>query len=135
MTSVEVVRALYDAFNAQDWDRIADYVAADVEWTNIALEQTSDLQQLRESYPGFFEAFPDVNVRIVNIFGEGRYVAVEWHARGTNTGPFRGNPPTGKVFERRGCSVAEIEGGRIVRYRDYFDRATQLRQLGLLHLV
>ena len=135
MESVEVVHAMYDAFNAQEWDRVGTYVADDVEWTNIALERTSNLQELRESLPAFFEAFPDVHVRIVNIFGDGPYVTIEWHARGTNTGSLSGEPPTGKIFERRGCSVAEVENDKIVRYRDYFDRATMLRQLDLIHLV
>ncbi|MFN2471126.1 MAG: ester cyclase [Gaiellaceae bacterium] len=135
MGSVETVQAMYDAFNAQDWVRFGTYVHDDVEWTNIALERTSNLEQLRSGYPAFFEAFPDVHVRIVSIFGDGPYVAVEWHARGTHTGPLLGEPPTGKVFERRGCSVAEVQNEKIVRYRDYFDRASQLRQLGLMHLV
>jgi ketosteroid isomerase-like protein len=38
-------------------------------------------------------------------------------------------------FERRGCAVAEVEGGKIVRYRDYFDRAQMYAPLGLMHLL
>lgn len=135
MNGVDVVRAMYDAFNDQDWHRFGTYVADDLEWTNIALGTTSDLDQLRTGYPALFESFPDVHVRIVNIFGDDPYVTVEWHAQGTHTGPLRGEPPTGNAFERRGCSVAEVQNGKIVCYRDYFDRASQLRQLGLMHLV
>ena len=38
-------------------------------------------------------------------------------------------------WRRRGCSVAEVEGGKIVRYRDYYDRATLLQQLDLIDLL
>jgi hypothetical protein len=64
-----------------------------------------------------------------------RWVVVEWHAQGTQTGPLRGEPPSGRRFERRGCAVAEVEEGKIVRYRDYFDRAQVYEPLGLMHLL
>lgn len=135
MDNVAVLRALYDAFNAQDFERAFANVAEDVEWVNVALESVRNRQQLIEGYPAFFAAFPDLHVAIVNIFGSGPFVTIEWHARGTNTGPFMDREPTGNAFERRGCSVAELRDGKVVRYRDYFDRATMLRQLGLLEAI
>lgn len=62
-------------------------------------------------------------------------VVVEWDSSGTFEQPFRGAAPDGKAFRRRGCSVAEVLGGKIVHYRDYYDRATLLRQLDPLHLL
>jgi ketosteroid isomerase-like protein len=43
--------------------------------------------------------------------------------------------PNGKRFERRGCAIAEVQEGKIVRCRDYFDRANVYAPLGLMHLV
>jgi ketosteroid isomerase-like protein len=48
---------------------------------------------------------------------------------------FRGESPTGIRVRRNGCSVAEVEDERIVRYRDYYDRATLLEQLGLTDVL
>ena len=62
-------------------------------------------------------------------------VVVEWDTSGTFRNPFRGRAPNGKRFQRRGCAVAEVEGGKIVAYKDYYDRATFLQQLDLLDLL
>ncbi len=48
---------------------------------------------------------------------------------------FRGESPTGIRFGREGCSVAEVEGGQIIRHRDYYDCATLLEQLGLTDVL
>ena len=39
-----------------------------------------------------------------------------------------------RVISRAGCAVAEVERGRIVRYRDYDDRASLYAQLELMDL-
>jgi steroid delta-isomerase-like uncharacterized protein len=80
-------------------------------------------------------AFPDGFVEMTNVFAVARWVVVEWRAQGTQTGPLRGEPPSGRRFERRGCAVAEVEEGKIVRYRDYFDRAQMYEPLGLMHVL
>jgi len=79
----------------------------------------------------FVTAFPDWRVTLERLSASGNVVVVEWSTSGTFERPFRSHPPNGKRFVRRGCAVAEVEGGRIVRYRDYYDRLTLLEQLGL----
>jgi predicted ester cyclase len=83
----------------------------------------------------FADAFPDWTVEVVNVVASGPYVATEWKTTGTHEGMFRGESPTGIRFRREGCSVAEVEGGKIVRYRDYYDRATLPEQLGLTDVL
>jgi predicted ester cyclase len=83
----------------------------------------SILSAVPEGLRAWATAFPDGFVEMTNVFAVARWVAVEWRAQGTQTGPLRGEPPSGRRFERRGCAVAEVEEGKIVRYRDYFDRA------------
>jgi len=58
----------------------------------------------------------------------------EWTSVATGR-VFRGPAANGAAFERRGCAVAEVRGGKIVRYRDYYDRATLLDQLDLRGLL
>ena len=62
-------------------------------------------------------------------------VVAEWVTTGTFRRDFRGKPANGRSFRRRGCAVAEVNGGKIVRYRDYYDRVTLLQQLDLLDLL
>jgi predicted ester cyclase len=42
---------------------------------------------------------------------------------GTNTGPFMGQPPTGKAVTLRAVAVLETAGGKITRVRHYLDIA------------
>ena len=50
---------------------------------------------------------------------------------GTHLGDYPGLPATGRHFSVRIVSVAQIEGGRVQRYSDYWDFATMAAQLGL----
>ena len=82
----------------------------------------------------FTTAFPDWRVEVENVITKGNFVTIEWQTSGTFEQLFRGREPNGRKFSRRGCAVAEVERGRIVRYRDYFDRASFFSQLGLMDL-
>jgi steroid delta-isomerase-like uncharacterized protein len=135
-TPEEIVRGLYDAFNGRDFGRAGAAFAESCEyesiaWSSVARTGAEVADGLRE----WATAFPDGFVEMTNVIAVGPWVVVEWHARGTQTGPLRGEPPTGRTFERRGCAVAEVQNGKIVRYRDYYDRAQMLGPLGLMHLL
>jgi steroid delta-isomerase-like uncharacterized protein len=131
-----VVRELYDTFNERDFERVAAAFAEPCEYESIAsgsvMRSGADVA---EALRAWATAFPDGFVEMTNVIAVGPWVVVEWHAQGTQTGPLRGEPPSGRRFERRGCAVAEVEEEKIVRYRDYFDRAQMYEPLGLMHLL
>ena len=132
LTPEGVVRGYFEALNARDFARAAGPIAEDCEWTSIATEKThrgpaAIVAGLRE----FVAAFPDWRVDLERVTTAGTVVVVEWDTSGTFQNPFRGQQPNGRRFRRRGCAVADVEGGRIVRYRDYYDRATLFDQLAL----
>jgi steroid delta-isomerase-like uncharacterized protein len=136
MKPEEIVRELYHAFNERDFDRVATAFAEPCEYDAIAANSVMrNSAEVADGLRAWATAFPDGFVEMTNVIAVGPWVVVEWHARGTQTGPLRGEPPTGRRFERRGCAVAEIDGGKIARYRDYFDRAQMYEPLGLMHLL
>ena len=136
MTPEEVVRDLYDAFNARDFERAAALFADPRVYESIASGAVSRTgADVAAGLRVWATAFPDGAVAITNVIAVGPWVVVEWTAQGTQTGPLRGQPPSGRRFERRGCAVAEVADEKIVRYRDYFDRAQMYEQLGLMHLL
>jgi steroid delta-isomerase-like uncharacterized protein len=131
-----VVRGLFDALNVRDFERAAGAVAERCEWESVAAETIHHgSKPIVDGLRRFVEAFPDWRAEIVTLTAVDHIVVVEWDSHGTFTGPFRGEEPNGRVFRRRGCAVAEVAGGKIVRYRDYYDRATLLEQLDLGHLL
>jgi steroid delta-isomerase-like uncharacterized protein len=131
-----VVRAFFDALNVRDFARAAGAIAEDCAWESVPTETVHRgpapiIAGLRE----FVSAFPDWRVRIDRMTAVGPIAVIEWETAGTFQAEFRGELPNGKRFRRRGCAVAKVEGGKIVHYRDYYDRASLLSQLDLMHLL
>lgn len=135
LTPRDVVEGYFDALNVRDYARAAGAIAEDCRWESVATEGVHQgpgpiVAGLRE----FVAAFPDWHAHMDSVVAAGGHVVVEWTVTGTFTRPFRGREPNHKRFKRRGCAVAEVEGGKIVRYRDYYDRLTLHQQLDLVDL-
>jgi steroid delta-isomerase-like uncharacterized protein len=79
-------------------------------------------------YRQAFEA-DAVNERIV--FGEGRAVG-EWDFVGRHTGEFAGVPATGKDVNVPLAVAYDLEDGKVVRGRVYFETPAFLAQVGAL---
>ena len=131
-----LVRGFFDALNRRDYARAAGAIAEDCEWWSMPNESmhrgpSAIVAGLRE----FTASFPDWRADIERVTASGPIVVAEWASSGTFEHPFRGRPPNGKRFSRRGCSVAQVERGLLVHYRDYYDRASLLVQLDLKDLL
>jgi predicted ester cyclase len=80
----------------------------------------------------FLAAFPDLVVTIEDLLGEGDKVVGRLLARGTNSGPFAGQPPTGKKVQLRSIRIYRIADGKIVETWAMQDRLGLMEQLGLV---
>jgi steroid delta-isomerase-like uncharacterized protein len=135
--NIEVVRRFSEALTNRDWAALGDLVADDCEWTDVPSGQTlRGRDELIAGCRAFITAFPDFAVESVTVIGQGDVVANEWRGRGTHEGPLPRpgggrHEPTRRSFERTGVGIVELRDGKIVRYRDYFDRQTMADQLGL----
>ena len=135
LTPEGTIRSYYEALNARDYARAAGPIAEDCEWVSMPTENryrgpAAVVSGLRE----FTTAFPDWRVAVERVISKDGVVVVEWLTTGTFTNEFRGHAANGRRFARRGCAVAEVAAGRIVRYRDYYDRASLYSQLDLMAL-
>ena len=136
MDAETVVRQWIDAYNRNDWELDLALLAPNAVTEVIARNEiSSDPIESQEGARAFKEAFPDLHVEIDNLIVAEPFVVVEWRATGTNTGQFAGAEPTGLPFTRRGVGVAEVHNGSFTAYRDYFDRATMLSQIGRIDLI
>jgi len=132
-----VSKELFDAFNANDLDRVEELAADDFELVDIAAGETfRGKEGARANAQGWFTAFPDAQVELVNVIAGDGWEAAEAIARGTHTGPLataEGEiPPTGRSMELRFCSIAQVSDGKIHKGRDYYDIASIMQQLGLM---
>ena len=85
---------------------------------------------------GFLSAIPDFTWEPLAEHESGDTSIDEGWVVGTNTGPLPlpdGSimPATGRAVRVRGCDIATVTGGVIVRHHFYYDQMELLTQLGL----
>lgn len=135
--NIEVVRRFGAALTNRDWAAFDDLIADECEWIDVPSGHTMHgRDELIAACKTFTDAFPDFAVESVTLIGQGDLIANEWSGHGTHRGPLprpEGGfyEPTGRSFARSGVGIVELRDGRIVRYRDHFDRETMTEQLGL----
>lgn len=115
-----VRRQVNAIWNEHNLDSLAEYVGGDL------------LEESKDHIEQFLTAFPDNQVTIEDLFGEGDKVVARLLATATNTGPFAGNPPTDKKVEIRSIRIYRIADGKIVETWAMQDRLGLMEQLGIV---
>ena len=122
-------RFLEDVWNAHRLDRFPDHVHRDVRF-HPPRGPARDFAGYREMAADFLRAFPDLHFTVEDVQGSGDRASARLLIEGTNDGPFRGRPATGKrvrVVGQPQCRVAE---GKVVEFWQLFDELGMLQQLG-----
>ncbi len=130
--ALQVAERLDAAFNAQDPEARPWQVDAEVVMPGV---HASGRDEIRQFERAFWEAFPDVQLRIQRQVADGSLVAGEGILTGTHTGVFRTPqgevPPTGRRVELPYMRIIEVDGGEVASEHLYFDQLGLLAQLGL----
>jgi predicted ester cyclase len=113
-------RYVEEVYNKQDLEAYLDFVGGD-----IAELGADHLQQ-------FFTAFPDSQTTILDLLGEGDKVMGRLRVKGTNKGPFAGQPPTGKKIQFDSIRIYRIADNKIVESWAMQDRLGLMEQLGFV---
>ena len=91
-------------------------------------------EAVRGHYEQLFRAAPDLFIDIRRRHATDEAVILECEISGTHEGPWRGLPPTGRRISFPICAVYDFDDGdKLAGERIYYDRATVLNQLGVLH--
>ncbi len=114
------VRALVDAWNSHDVERICAFFHDDFENHQMPLPPVIGLDAYRRHLAEWFAAYPDLRIGIVTLFAEGDLVCLETEASGTPERSFYGVEPT-PGRENRALDVLELRDGRVARQRGYWD--------------
>jgi steroid delta-isomerase-like uncharacterized protein len=137
LTSLEHVQRYFQAWNDRDPAAVAAAFAEGGTYTdpNVAGPPLSG-QALASYAQGLFEGFPDLRFEVAELatLPDGVTVA-RWLMRGTNTGPLRGAPPSGKAVALPGVDLIATSEAGVRSVEGYFDRQTMAQQLGLQVLV
>ena len=85
----------------------------------------------KRSIGPFRESFPDFEMKIVELIGEGDLVVAHFRCSGTHRGEWQGIPPTGERFnDVDEIYIFRISGGKLADFTAVEDNLTRLRQLG-----
>ena len=76
-------------------------------------------------------AFPDIHVKVEDVFGAGDKVVLRWSATMTHTGDGLGLPASGRTVRSRGITIARIVDGKVVEGWDNWDQLGMLEQIGV----
>jgi len=80
---------------------------------------------------GSGNSFPDLNMKIEELFAKGDKVVMRYVCKGTHSREFEGIPATGKQVEYGGILIFRIENGKIVETREDNDFIGMKLQLGM----
>lgn len=119
--------------NEGDYDRIDEFVAEDVR-DHTLLGQREGRDVMVETTRELRTAFPDFEVTLEEVVGDGDTVAVRMRQTGTHDGPFMGIEPTGASFEIEAMAFLRMGDGKIVERRTQPDVLALLGQLGITKL-
>ena len=125
---MSIVREFEKAFNRQDVDALVACFTPGGSYVDTFFGAHTGTPALRGMFERMFREGRDYAwVMDVEIDG-GTTAAAEWtFGYVVSDGVPRS---AGRRVRFRGMSVFELEGGRVVRYREYFDEGVALLQLG-----
>lgn len=83
--------------------------------------ESRGIENMKAVIHAWLAGFPDLQVINDIIIGENDLVSVQWRAKGTHQGEFKGIEPTGKSVAYSGVTVYRIKENRIIEYWAYLD--------------
>jgi steroid delta-isomerase-like uncharacterized protein len=131
-TNADLHRAVYEAVQARDFDRLREIYHADCSYTTGDGVEQRGVDAVLAAVDTFTSAFPDLRIEVRHQHVPGDTVSVvEYTFAGTHRGELEGIPATGKRMAVVACSVVEVRDGQIHRERDYYDSLALMNQLGV----
>jgi steroid delta-isomerase-like uncharacterized protein len=89
---------------------------------------------VRAFYEQMMTALPDLAIEVQHRHITEDAIILEVVIRGTQLGPWRGLPATGRRVELPLCAIYTFDANdRLMGEKIYYDRGTVLRQLGVFH--
>jgi len=125
-----IVRRYQEAYNAADYEALAEVVAADIRTPNIASSVPPGLEGAIAVHERTLLGMPDYMTTIEDLIAEEDRVVARVTMTGTHTGDFWGVPPTGRRVNLTAIYIVRIADGKIVEHWGEEDGMKVFRQLG-----
>ena len=128
----QVVRDIYAALDAQDYDRLNSLFAPGVGLQFVGTQESVPWDAVvSEMIPMYYGALQGYNHVIDQLVAEGDWVVARVTFHGTHTGEFQGAPATGNAFTYGGVHMVRIVEGVVREFWLLEDDLGLMRQLGM----
>lgn len=126
----ELTLRCWDEWQRRDWDSMGTRMDPAIVMDDVPEQVVyRGARAVRDRLERFVASFPDGRIEVLAIHEAADTTISELSFHGTNTGPFAGQPPTGRSVSARFCEVFTFRGERIVRVTTYYDRLGMLQQV------
>jgi len=123
-------RVLEEAFNQGNLE-VIDEVCSDDFVDHDPLMGDADSEGVKQRIGAYREAFPDIEIRVDEIFAAGDRVVIRWTGTGTFEHPLMGQQPTGEKGEPiQGIGIDCFEDGKIAESWGQWDTLQLMRNIG-----
>lgn len=119
---IAVVEDMIHAWNVRDWKKVGDLFAEDGVLHSMMIEPVQGRAQIAARIEALGAGIDSITLHIHNIGVVGNVVVIE------RTDEFVYNGHHGKVPV---VGILEIENGKVKAWREYYDRAQLLAQMGV----
>jgi steroid delta-isomerase-like uncharacterized protein len=123
-----VRRFIEEIFGHQNLDAVDDLAADDFmphTWGQMPRGRAA----LREAMHRAGAGVTDARFEIPDMIAEGERVAVRLTSSARHTGPFMGQPPSGRRYSIDEMHIFRLRDGQVIEHWHEFDTATLLEQL------
>ncbi|HEX9821647.1 MAG TPA: nuclear transport factor 2 family protein [Methylomirabilota bacterium] len=125
---MSIVREFEEAFNRQDVGALVACFTPGATYTDTFFGAHTGSADLRTMFERMFREGRDYSWVMDAVVESGDTAAAEWTFGYVVTDAIPRS--AGRRVRFRGMSLFELEGGRVARYREYFDEGVALLQLG-----
>ena len=130
----QVVRRIYNAFNARDIPLLSSLFADDCETVDMGSgRRYRGFAGFMEWVKPFADALPDSTATPGLLLRSGEWVATQHLGRGTHTAPFATPdgevPPSNRVIEIRFAEFFRVREGQVVELHAYWDSGEVARAM------
>lgn len=129
-SGASLVRRYYDdALTPANWMMLETLVAPDFTEHEAVWGLPATRAGLRRKYELLRTGFPDLRFDVEDLLMDEDKVVARVSVSGTHSGPFMGQPPTGRHFSVTSINIFRIRSGQIVEHWGAFDQMGMLAQL------
>ena len=130
-----LARRLYERWNKDKATALAvidELCATDFVLHRVGGEEIHGIKDFKKSMCEFFDAFPDNQFKIDDMFAEGDKVAIRCTVTATHRSEYVGIPPTNKKITLWAIEIDRIVSGKFVEGWSRYDTLGLMQQLGVV---